>query len=88
MKYLLVFLISGSALACKIDPRTAKRSEKSAAIALVKSKNKNRELKIRRKKGHYLVRSIKPTCIEYKVKIRRTPDCKMHPEILSEGPCP
>ncbi len=89
MKFLLLAFITVSpAYACKLAPKSALRSEKSAALAIVKSKHKSRDLKVRRMTGHYLVRSSKPSCIDYKIEINRTPDCKMHPEIVSEGPCP
>jgi hypothetical protein len=88
MKYLFLAFISLPVFACKLEPKMAERSERSAALALVRSNNPTKDFKVRHIDGHYLVRSVKPTCIEYKIKIRRHPDCKIQSEIISESACP
>ncbi len=88
MKILFFTLITFPVFACKMTPESAKRRSEAAALEIVGRVNKSKELKVRKVKNHWIVRSVKPSCIEYRVKLFPIKgDCKMDGRILSQKPC-
>lgn len=62
---------------------------KADAMSAVTKINGQKDLLVRFDKEHWLVRTKKPSCIEYKVNVLgRKGDCKTTTTILSERPCP
>lgn len=90
MKTIFFFLLfSFPVFACKMTPEGAARKAEATALATVKEKYKSQNLKVKKIGHHWIVRSTKPSCIEYRVSVEGGKgDCRMKGKILSERPCP
>ncbi len=89
MIYLICALLSLPVFACKMTPEGAKRRAESAALEVVSKKTGHKNLKAWQKDLHWLVRTTKLNCVEYKVEINYGKgDCKTTGKILSERNCP
>jgi hypothetical protein len=71
-----------------MNPKDVNKSAQVAAMNAVKKKTSAKHVKVMPANGHWLVRTTKPSCIEFKVKTERSPDCHITAEVLSERPCP
>ncbi len=90
MKILIfLFLFSLPALACKMTREGWELKTKAEALKVVSGKTGRKDLLARRDKNVWLIRSTKPSCVEYRVEVQGgKSNCKMTGEIISERPCP
>ena len=89
MKYLFFVLISLPAFACKMTPEMGRLRAKDAVLKAMESKTKRKDLLVKQSKTGWIVRTKKPTCVEYKLEVEPgSGDCKVTAKILSEKPCP
>lgn len=84
----LILVFSFQAFACKLPSGTGIKGEETAAINAVKKKTRAQHVKVKADNGRWLVRTTKPSCLEFVVESQRHPDCKVTAEILKERPCP
>ncbi len=89
MKYLFLVLISTPVFACKMTPEVGRLREKDAVLKAVEMKTKQKDLHAKQSKNGWIVRTKKPSCREFRVKVEPgSGDCKMTGTILSEKACP
>lgn len=88
MKFLFLILISTPVFACKMTAHGARQKAKATVLKAVQIKTGQKDLHAQRVRGFWIVRTKKPSCIEYKMKLHGGKgDCKMTATILSSGPC-
>ncbi|MES2525910.1 MAG: hypothetical protein V4598_02440 [Bdellovibrionota bacterium] len=89
MKFIFLILISTPVFACKMTPEVGRRRAADAAKKAVELKTGQKDLHVRRSKGHWIVRTKKPSCREFVMDVDGgSGDCKMTGKIVSEKACP
>lgn len=82
-----VFMIS-PVFACKMTAEAGKRRAEASALAIVSKKVGHKNLRAFHRKNHWVVRTTRLNCEEYKVKIHGgNGDCKTTAKIVSKSPC-
>ena len=86
---MFLFVMSFPVLACKMTPEAAKNKAETAAIDMVAKKLGHRNLKAWKIGEHWLVRTTRLNCEEYKVNINHGKgNCKTSGKIISTQRCP
>lgn len=85
---IFVFMIS-PVLACKMTAEGWKRKAEATALAIVSNKAGHKNLRVFPRRNHWIVRTTRLNCEEYKVEIHGgNGGCKASGKILSKKPCP
>lgn len=88
MKFFILVLISAPVFACKMTPQSARLKAKETVLNAVAIKTGQNNLHAQRVRGTWIVRTKKPSCREFKMKLDGGKgDCQMTAKILSENPC-
>ena len=89
MKFFVLLFLSLPAFACKMTPEMGTLRAKDAVLKAMESKTKQKDLLVKQSKTGWIVRTKKPTCVEYKLEVEPgSGECKVTAKILSEKPCP